>query len=463
MLAFAQRIAAGQAVCADVGIKGVVADVGSGEYRAVGADKLKNVITGNQIGEGVVAVGIGGFGGQQRAGGVIDAGVEIDGDAGSAGLAGILHAVGIGVVPYAVTDRTGLRRQFDHAGVYGGVVLAGGEGVATGEAIGARVGVEGVAADVGCGQYGAVGSNELDDVVAGHQAGEAVVAVGIGGGAGHECAGGVIDAGVELDADPCAAGLAGILHAVGVGVVPYAVTEAGGGRGAFDHAGVDGGVVLAGGEGVAAGKAVCVGVRVEGVAGDVGGGKHCAVGADELDDVVAGDDVGETVIAVGVGGFDGNQFARCTIDAGKELNVDAFLAEFAGILHAIGVGVDPDAVAQRCGFDQAGVDGGVVLAGGEGVAAGQAVDVGVGVEGVVADVGGAQYGAVGGDELDDVVAGHEAGKVVVAVGVGGGAGHECAGGVIDAGVELDADPCAAGLAGILHAVGVGVVPHPVAQ
>ena len=133
------------------------------------------------------------------------------------------------------------------------------------------------------------------------------------------------------------------MQAVVVGVKEHLVADGGQRHDARIHADV----VLAGGEVVAAGKAVQARVGVEQVVGaDVGGGQHGAVGGHELHDVVTRDEPGEAVVAVGIGLLVGAHLhARGVVHAGEQAHRDALHTGFAAVLQAVVVGVQENPVA----------------------------------------------------------------------------------------------------------------------
>ena len=155
----------------------------------------------------------------------------------------------------------------------------------------------------------------------------------------------------------------------------------------------------------------------------------------------------EGVVAVAAGGRGGDDVAGGV----EQLDGGAVDAGLAGILDAVAVAVEPDAVADGTVEPVAEVDVGAVLAGGEGeaglVGRGDAVEV----------VGLGDSGGKPGD-ADGVAAGAEVVEGVVAVAGGRGGGDDA--GAVE---QLDRDAVDAGLAGVLGAVAVGVEPDPVAD
>ena len=178
-------------------------------------------------------------------------GEQLDRHTRDAGLAGVLLAVTVEVLPHEVTERSGKDRN-DQSGVDGGVVLAGSEHVAAREAGGGvGVGVGGVGTAVGGGEDETGRSGELHRVLQTRdQPGERVRTACVGGGApdlDRACA--RSSGGEQLDRHVGDAGLAGVLLAVTVEVLPHEVTERRGGRRGDDDRGEPcqrSGVVLGG-------------------------------------------------------------------------------------------------------------------------------------------------------------------------------------------------------------------------
>ena len=126
----------------------------------------------------------------------------------------------------------------------------------------------------------------------------------------------------------------------------------------------------------------------------------------------------------------------------------------------------PDIIAEGGELVEAGVDGEVGIAGGEGVGTGfSGGDIGVGVEGVVALVGGGGDIASGLDEFDAVGSGDQVIEEVITrlrgswVSVGQLSVDDSAAGV----EEIDGYVVDAGVTVVLDAVGVGVFPDIVAD
>ena len=293
-------------------------------------------------------------------------------------------------------------------------------------------------------------------VVAGHESGEEVVAVEVGDG-------GVDHRSVGVDQDHLQAGhagFAGVLLAVPVEVVPHRVAE----RGGLEEAGVhvqEGVAGLQHQERPAAGPRIRVAVGPVAAAG-VGPGEVIAGGRHEFDRIRAGRQILEEVVAVGIGDRGPDELA-CTV---VQVDGDIGEAGFAGFLDAVPVLVEPHGVAEARGLVETGVDAGVVLAIVEvNHRAPAGVRVDVAVEGFAGLVGSADGEAVGNHDLDDVVTGLEVVEEVVAIGVGDRLGQ----GVAIRVKEVDPHPgdtrfrFAGGGGGILRAIGVAVVPHPVAE
>ena len=176
---------------------------------------------------------------------------------------------------------------------------------------------------------------------------------------------------------------------------------------------------------------------------------------DELHRVRARRQAGEQVIAAGVGGLGGHHVAAGV----QQVDGDAGHIGLARVLLAVAVGVQPDAVAQSGLAVQPGVHRVVHLAGGQRVAAGLAGAVDVAVGGVVAArvLRRHEVAARGGDGHRVGAGGHV--KAVTAGGVGGGGGDRIARRI----TQRDGDTADAGLTRVLHAVGVFVFPHKVAD
>ena len=141
----------------------------------------------------------------------------------------------------------------------------------------------------------------------------------------------------------------------------------------------------------------------------------------ELDKVVAGDEVGELVVAAAVGG------GCCYRVTGAVIQVDGYgvYAAFARVLYAVAVGIVPNRVAnggQGLAAVDAHIPGGVVFIRVKGGDNGAPVGgVGVAVNGVIRSLVLRADGVSGGqDKFDKVIAGVEVGELVVAAAVGGG-------------------------------------------
>ena len=422
------RLALGEGHADLVGVAAVgVAHVGVA--RLVGL--FDGVAAGRHVVEDVVAVGVGGGGGDRVALGVL----QHDGGAFDRGVA---RAVVVQVFTDGAADDAGLALVDEHVAAVG---------FTRGDRHADHVGV----AAVGVAHVQVARRGLFDDgVVAGRHVREAVVAVRVGGGGGHRVAVRVL----QHDGD---ARQRGVAHVVVVGVFEHAPGDR---ARVGDDAGVPGPVGLAGVEDGLGGLAIGhVGVGVARVATRVGGGEAVARrqgGLVELDAVGAGAQVGKQILAVSVGGEGAiHEVAGGVVEAHEH----AGDAGFAAVLLAVAVGVEPHAVAELGAAEQAGVDGGVGFTGHDGHrgAVAEVVDVAVG------GVAGAHVG------LADAVAGGRChrhgvgaridGEAVVAAAVGGGGGHRVAVGVL----QLHGDTGNAGFTCVLHAIGVGVFPHAVAD
>ena len=204
-----------------IGIRGRCAGPGRAEIVADGLDELHLVGAGRQVDEAVQAPGIRRRGAER---GAAVGAEQVDGHAGDAGLAGILHAVVVGVGEHVIAQRG----RSIQPGVDGDVVLPGNQGDRAGHAGGhIRVRVGGGGALPGRAEAVAARLDELHLVGADIEVAEGVMAVGIGGrGQPGEMPGAV----QQPDGHAGHAGLAAILHAVVVGVLPHRVAQRGLGR-----------------------------------------------------------------------------------------------------------------------------------------------------------------------------------------------------------------------------------------
>nr|GEU28183.1 hypothetical protein [Tanacetum cinerariifolium] len=436
-----------QAGSVRVGVQAVViALVLLGEQVVVRRVDLDRVLARADVGEQVLAAGVGDVGGNHHAL-VVE---QLDGDAARAAFVALLDAVAIGVVPDAVADGTGLHQ----AGVHVGDVLAGRHSDLAQVAAGIGIAVDGVvAAHVLRGGHVAARQFHGHAVSAGlHR--KLVVAVAVGGG-GLDHLAGAVD---QLHGHAGLAGFAAVLDAVAVLVEPHAVADGGGGQ----QAGVHRLVHFAGGHGKAVRQAGGAGVGVDGVVARVasmGRGEGHAFRQRrlvELDAVGARFQVGKLVVAAGIGI---DRRAHGLAVGVQQRDLDVAHARFAAVLQAVAVLVQPYAVAHGGGLVQAGVDGVVDFAGSHRDLAALAGSIDVAVErGVAARVG-------GGDDItfrrgDSHRVGAGVGReAVLAVRAGGGGLHDVAGSVL----QLHGGAGHARFTRILHAVGIGVFPHAVAD
>ena len=422
----------------------VVALVLLGEQIAVRRIELDRILARAQVAEQVLAVGIGNVGGDRLARFV----EQRDLYAAHAALVALLDAVAVGVEPHAVADGAGLV----DAGIHVGNVLAGGNGDRAEVAAGVGVAVERIAtANVLLGDGIAVRQFH------GHAVGtrfhhELVIAVAVGGGGLDHFTGAV----AQFHGHARLAAFAAVLDAVAILVEPHAVTDGG----SCHYAGIDAVVDFAGDQREAVRQAAGAGVGIElVVAAGMGGGKAHAFGQRglvELHAVGARLEVGELVVAVGVGPDRRTDLLAIGVEQG---HLDVANAGFAAVLQAVAVLVEPHAVAHAGSFIQAGIDGVIGFAVGHGDLAALAGAADIAVErGIAARVGGGEYIALGRGDGDRVGAGVGR-EAVVAVDAGGGGLHDLAGAVL----QLHGGADDAGFARILHAVGIAVFPHAVAD
>ena len=187
--------------------------------------------SGGQAAEGVLAIGIGGLGGDDIAT-VVQQG---NGDAGDAGFIGILTGIGIGIEEDRIAYDVACRGFVAKVGVDEHV--AGREHHGIGRAVIRTATVR--IASLGPGlAIGAWQAGRIDDhgVGAGRQAIEDVVAGGIGRGGSHgrfvaRAEQAVGARALQRDGDAANAGLALVLTAVTVHVVPDTVADGAGGSG----------------------------------------------------------------------------------------------------------------------------------------------------------------------------------------------------------------------------------------
>ena len=436
----------------DVGIAGVIADIRLGVIETRWTHDCHLVAAGDEVVEQIIAAGI-----CRCRGNDLVAGIEqVDFHPRHAQFARLLHAVVIIVFPHAIADAAGNRRAFDQARIPIELDITrfqrdpgGGE---AGSRIDIRIG--GVAAHVGLGEIVAGGWHEPQKVVTGHQVAEQVMASGIRGGAGHHGARGV----VQIDFHATHTRFACILRAVAVGVKPHAVANAGG----FIQAGIEVLVVLAGGNGHQGALTRGVDVAVERiVATRILDRAQIAWRRDDGDGIGAGIDA-EIVIAGGIRDGRADHAAGCIF----QLHRDAADARFARILHAVQVGVMPDAVAQRGrqGHD-ARIQAMVAVAGSEQHLRRLAVDgAGVGIALLIAALVLARQGITGRQaglvELDAVGARLQIREQIIAIRI---RDKRAADGVARRIEQSHFDAGHARFTRILHAVFVGIEPHAVAQ
>jgi hypothetical protein len=314
---------------------------------------LHLVVAGIDVAEQVVAARVGRGGGHHGAGRV----EQLDGHALDAGFARVLDAVVVHVLPHPVTDgsllvEARIPRQVVFAGDQrGGDGLAGGRvEVAVGRVVAALI----LRADEVAGRR-----HHLGSVIARGQVAEQVVAVGVGG-SGRDHGTGAVE---QLHGNAGQAGFTCVLHAVGVGVEPHLVAVRSGAHGRNNPC-IQGLVDLTGLEHRLRGSAIShVGVGVGGVTTAVGRGEAVAGrqrGLIKLHAVGARAQVGKEVVA---GGIRRERAAYRIARSIEQGYADTCHAGFTHILLAIGVGVDPHTVAQRCRAVETGVNRQVLLTG----------------------------------------------------------------------------------------------------
>ena len=437
-----------------IGVRGGSALVRKAKHATVAYvnRELHGIGAGLQVGERVVAEGIG-DGGANRETGAIQQG---NGYALDAGFIGVLDAIAVEVFPHEVTDG-GERRSV--ASVEGHVRLASGEsdvdGLACGE-VGVAIGS--IRALILGGKDNATrqAGGELHGVRARLQTGEEVVAGGIGKRGADGCAGAVEQGdGYALDA-----GFAGILLAVLVEIHPNIITQAGERRRVTS---VDGAVVFSGGEGDIDGLARgSVGIAIGRRCTLKSGGQCEAVAVErggELDGISAGLEIRELIEAAGVRGR-GADGGACAVEQDNWHSLDPW---FAGVLLAVLVHIQPNVIADGCQWRHiACIEVRIVLACGKHDrwrAACGLIGIAVGVvRGVVRN---RQHmaGAQGCWEADAVRAGLQVAEVIVADAVGGGGADQGAKVV----VEIDSHSLDAGFASVLETIAVKVEPDIVAN
>ncbi len=366
-------------------------DVGQAGEHAVQVGDVHSVAARLQAREEVAAIGIG-----DRAGHFSAAAVEVEGDVGDTGLADVLDAVGVAVVPHEVADsaqahearipvkvRRGCRREDDCSS-------RGGVGITV---------LGRIAALARRGESIAGWQDELHLVAAGWPVGEQVGADGVGGCGRQQGARPV----QKPDRHAGHAGLAGVLDAVAVQVLPHEVTD---GR-AQPVAEVRAQVALP----LVEGDDRC-GVVVR---GGLVAGRHR--GIHHVHEVVVGRQVLEQVQAGGVGGTRADQDVRGRVHVAVTVvlvqpQLDVGDAGLARILDCVAVLVVPDAVADLARAD-AGLGVDRVRAG----LAGGGMDI---RHLQRAETGSAESRLVDLDLVDDVVDPVRVGGVRCVEGVGGG-------------------------------------------
>ena len=214
-LAAGQAVAAGDAA-GGVAVDGVVAAL-VGRTRGIASRRheLHLVAARRQAAEAVIARGVGRRRRQHRRTRAVQ---QLDGDAGNPGLADILDAVIVGIGKHPVADRG----QLIEARIHRRDVLPRRQRVAAGDAAG------GVAVDAVIGalvrRAGEVARrrHELHLVAARRQVAEGVVARGIRRRRRQHGGAGAVQ---QLDGDAGNPRLAGILQAIGVGIVEHAIAQ----------------------------------------------------------------------------------------------------------------------------------------------------------------------------------------------------------------------------------------------
>ncbi len=269
--------------------------------------------------------------------------------------------------------------------------------------------------------------------------------------------------------------LSSVLHTVGIAVFEHAVAQVGRGgwrrgrrrwrwrrrwgrRWIRDQPCVHvGGALAAFQHDRSAATGRCIGVAVGRFAGAalVGRRELVALGGHEFHRVAARLQAVEEVVALCVRGLGGHDLAARI----EQADGDAAQAALAFVLLAIAIRIHPHPVTQAGAAVQARVDARVGLAGFElhGGAAAVGADVAVGRI-VAARIDRAERPAFGRADLHGVVAGRDV-EAVVPAGIGRRGGHHGACGI----QQLHADARHALLTGVLHAVGVAVFEHAVAQ
>ncbi len=360
----------------------------------------------------------------------------------------ILDTVVVLILPDIVADGG----ELDKAGIKAEVVFPRREAECRGAiGNGIRIAVDGIiTTGVGSGEDGAVGQSETNGIAASNQLCEEIVAGGVSGIGGHCSALRII----ESDDDAGHAGLAGILETVLIEVVPDQIAGAGG----LEDARIRGADVVAAGEGESTGAAGdTVGIAVRGIIAGIGRAEDKACGQQEADLIGSGQKVVEEIEAVGLGAGAANKSIGTIVDQ----HGDTGDAGLAGILDAVAVDIDPDAVADRGGLEDASIEIKAILANSEGHLLGfPCREVGITVGGVIAaliDQGEFKIGR--GDELNLIGARLEVGEVIEAVVIGGSC-CDLDAGVVEQTHRYTQDT---GFAALLDAIMIAVIPDIIAQ
>ncbi len=369
-----------------------------------------------------------------------------------AGFAEVLHAIRVLVFPHEVADAG----RLVEARVPRIVVFAWnqrGAGHLARDRVGIAVRRIGGATRHGRARRVTGRSQHFDLVVARHQTAEAVEAIRVR----HRAVEHVARAIQQLHRHARDAGFAEVLHAIRVLVFPHEVADAG----RLVEARVPRIVVFAWnqrGAGHFAGDRVGIAVGRIGNQADHRGARQVTGRSQHLDLVVAREQAAEPIQTVGIGrgavehvAIAIQQLYRHTWDAG-----------FAEVLLAIGIRVFPHEIADAGQFVEAGVPRIVVFAAHQrraGHFARHGIRVAIGrIGGRIGDrrarqvTGGCQH-------LDLVVARHQARESIQAVGVGRGAIQHIAAAI----QQLHRDARDAGFAEVLHAVGIRILPHEIAD
>ena len=381
-----------------VGGHGVVRHAGSERQRVGARGDVERVQT--------VAVGRG----AQRHGGAGSVGAgQRDRDGREARFTGVLHTVAVEVLP----DEVGDRRVGEQSGIDGVERRTRPHGDRGGETgrVDVRIGGVGRGGDLLGREGGCDRGGDLHGVGARRDR-ERVRATGRRGGRRRHRIAGVVGPG-QFDGDTIEPGLTGVLHTVGVEVVPDPIAD--GGR---EHdAGVE--VVDHGarhdGDGARAAGRVDVGVG--GGHAHTGERERSRGGGRDLHLVVTGLETGEGVVAAAVGR--GGRDRRAA--AVEQVDRDAADPGLTDVLHPIGIEVVPDTVADRAAEPHQRVEVGRIT-GGERDRVGRTGRVGVGVDRVAPDVLRRERRSDRRVEDDRVRAWHQPGERVVAAAVGRGGG-----------------------------------------